>query len=1102
MATAEQKKKKKLNDDARATLVTETRFKELVDNPEKVVDLYAVYETLWRKYSGNENPTAEKYSRSMVQSIYENYSKIADYGASAANIAAAVRNTPRANLYLAIGALGGSIFRDFAIHDKSKRRELGEEILAKEGDRVKAIIEGLQYSEYVMAMVITTPGTDPKLVEAARDNLARIGEFTLSLESPGMNAPDSILLAKAPAYAFELLEGAFEAATATGAEKGSPEYESALYEALSDIGEIQSDLKGLKAALDQAAVEAAAAADVARFKEKVSEARGWGNLVGMLVGIRNPEAGNAITAAVNGACDAYEAFSMLGANGAAFSAATFATGVGGVLAVYGAISALSRKKEEDRVTQALFEALSSLGEQIYSLHVEVVNARKDIANFSDSVAAQFSIINAKLDGITEIVRKFRLQQVESSLQDALNRIDENFNRLQILGNDASRKDFRETVFKIYQIGTVESCSLDTTGMFDSPGDLFDYLSMPVAGDTGTFRWSPLERRPVLLERLRRYVVENSDSAEELRFRKWSLRELHDYIDRDIPDNNPNFDCVNPIILSAAAVRISKLVEQSVFIPQWIEDTGVVDLDIDRFDSVEDVLQIFGAMLCWVQVTTAELADLAVLRAASAEYSKRVLSLIGKIAQLGRSGAELYARESFGKYDLDALLLSATSTVNSLRGTEFDFSCQHKAGDAWLLEGAVKDSTLSRIYGKEADRLFDLLGACLSLGCLSLETEDMRVLNGYPEFFQRHCTGKGDFWLKLRLKVNLDAFSPELRPNGKESMTIEMLDKRRGVAALAVGSDVSTYRVKFAPRVNQDRLNGVLPSDYTFPVRKMEDALTCPGPLDDFGYEQLLKYFNGGIERAYSFSTLERVLNEAGVDITLNVIRKPYTVDDIPFDLYKWLYEEIFLKAILSARFRGIQMMGAGFSLQEDISAVREAWVNLAAALLCRSYATGDSAPFTNLVLKKPLALSNNLPILGREFLGAFSGQNLDDLLLGWTYRVQYEVGDFADLQFPGIHTIRAEDWGGIDGEVPSPTIWMLSKDGTSVPSELVLHGGDFEVMTATLSGGSEFPIVQGSALPDTSEAFSTLMNFAARTRLIWPEAPVKDSADKSEATAE
>lgn len=145
------------------------------------------------------------------------------------------------------------------------------------------------------------------------------------------------------------------------------------------------------------------------------------------------------------------------------------------------------------------ENINNLREEIERL---IGNTQDLIENLSDITEAGFARSDAKADYLLAKTTEFINRELESDYQEKLNEILSVYCKLSYYSD---KHETHEILTQLFVNGILDASIERYTRLNESPETLYEYVSMAPGNDA--FRWSPIEHRPILVERLRRSVLD-------------------------------------------------------------------------------------------------------------------------------------------------------------------------------------------------------------------------------------------------------------------------------------------------------------------------------------------------------------------------------------------------------------------------------------------------------------------------------------------------------------------------------------------------------------------------------------------------------------------
>ncbi|HRH44998.1 MAG TPA: hypothetical protein PKY82_25400, partial [Pyrinomonadaceae bacterium] len=325
-------------------------YSQLLKDPAKVVDLFDIYNQLWRNSNNN-------YSKSFTQEMFKSNKNLAEEFKDWGQLLSL--KFPQLTAVSAIADL----IKTYKNGEDNDRTELGKTLIREDtNSEIYKMVTGLNDYETAMAEIIVSNQntSHSSYADTAKDFLILIDDF----KKNDLDIPSSTLelLQKAPTNSV-LLSGILDKVQERAITEGNDNYDEILAEVLEEqslqIEEIQQELSEYFKTVWNEKLELLEAQN---FAFKMNEARSWGAILGMLIGLSDPKLGKAITDGSKAIVDGYESYAQMAASG--YSASSFAGWIGAIIAVIQIINSYNEKEAEKQQTELLFEALDQINQNI------------------------------------------------------------------------------------------------------------------------------------------------------------------------------------------------------------------------------------------------------------------------------------------------------------------------------------------------------------------------------------------------------------------------------------------------------------------------------------------------------------------------------------------------------------------------------------------------------------------------------------------------------------------------------------------------------------------------------------------------------------------
>jgi len=1042
----------KLTEKTRGFLIDQYHYKQLLDDPKKVVDLYDTYYKLWARLPNNGS---FQYAKPFLEKIVEENGRQIDYSSKLLNVLSFryPQLKPAGSLIEIAKLYGGSQGQD--------RTELGKKILKEDvNGSIYKMLQQIPSLEGAMGEIIRdnqnlTNGTN--FTNAALDNIILLGHFNSSLDTP---TSDEELILKAPVNSLQvLLSETIKSAIDRADIEGKENYEAILEEELRKQG---TDIENLNEKLTEYFNKVLDENIKKKKSEEISfqmnEARGWGSIVGSIVGINNPKLGSLITDGSKAIVDSYEAFSLIANVG--FSAATFATGVGGVMTVMSMINAFQNDEQDQ--TQLLFDGLNKINENINNLREEVHKISENVIYLIDQVDYLIQNTSSKLAGIEDIINilidkvdEYNKLNLDSDFEDILNEIKK-------IKFKSTPFSFITELDKLYNLGVIDATKSKFTRLKDSTNSNYDFLSLKTIVEYDSFYWSPIEKRPYLIENLRSFFLASKETESDKDFWLSELPSIKSYLTEDS-------EFINPIITSKAFDKYSEIIRNYFLYCCSEKDYAYNEVILNR---INDFYSVFS----WFNKITFGLSSEKVIKLTLEKYLSDALDLLDSIIHINKAKLYRYTIENNikPKIQLDAFRLNAISTKfedslsfqqmtfgeneNYLQNffsfsinleIPFDFKTTFLLTPPFLstikhIVNQPKIDELNKHFDKimnncpdEINHFIYLLGFYYRMGVLSIEKEyyigsslininDNHVLNGSPKF--------GELTIKYIFTIDNKKSSINLV---NKSITIIVIDTNLGFNSSEIPhNQVGSY------------------SQYLFPKSIGNGSIMLN---HDLGAN--LSFLPPSIFNEELFSKIDKIF------VSDNITSFKETLSNFKSN---GIYVGISTKDEFSAEMKTDSQL-----LNDKFIVTRNSWINLTTAVLCHSESNLDTSLYFELLDRKPKLLDTSVSMSDDNSINYTIGENLSDLLLLWINQDKDENKN--RIPFKGIN-VR----GGIENqdvlkeEFTLPTLWLnFDENDKDNPISYELYRPQFEQMLKNIINPKNC-VFYGSILPNCDNSINEI----------------------------
>jgi hypothetical protein len=163
-----------------------------------------------------------------------------------------------------------------------------------------------------------------------------------------------------------------------------------------------------------------------KTKKMIAEVNAYGQVIGMIVGINDPQAGRAVETLVTSMTKLYEAKEALST---AFSMAAFSGGLGAAFAIAGALGVLGgRKSGGADSTTVILGAVREIAQRIEALSRQVHKLDEKLTRFIELTEVNFSVMAFKLDSIETKIDLLQLSIRDVAFQDIARELDQALNQ--------------------------------------------------------------------------------------------------------------------------------------------------------------------------------------------------------------------------------------------------------------------------------------------------------------------------------------------------------------------------------------------------------------------------------------------------------------------------------------------------------------------------------------------------------------------------------------------------------------------------------------------------------------------------------------------------
>lgn len=423
-----------LSEEQHHQVLTQATLRAMQGNKALVVDLFDLQEQLWKELPNN--PYDKTYSKPWLLEYFGGSARSQAFGATTLvgdglALASSLWRAPNPIVATAGGVLGlvgggALLYRD---HLTEERVQLGRKLWNEDYNLVASMVSNGWVIEKALVDIVSNNKVAPEMRESAREALARMATWRIDNDLPTQSTPlPQLLLLGGPADQ-KVEEAAAAAAKAHDPNTEADKYESRFLAELSKVGasveEINKLLTPLSEEFNRQAKAQLEAKEAAELERRIGEVVATGQILGLVIGLVNPKAGQAVTTAFEQGAVLYKSIRSMQAAldaGKAIQIASLASGIGAVFAIAGALSALGGSGGGPSPTEAILNAIQTVMEGISKLGEKVEDLSKDVKSFSARTEVSFASVDRGLARLSDQIVKtevtinaIKLEDIEGDL---------------------------------------------------------------------------------------------------------------------------------------------------------------------------------------------------------------------------------------------------------------------------------------------------------------------------------------------------------------------------------------------------------------------------------------------------------------------------------------------------------------------------------------------------------------------------------------------------------------------------------------------------------------------------------------------------------------
>lgn len=572
-------------------------LKKWKDNPEKLLEYLDMKNNYWRKMR-NELPNNE-FEKSFVYNLYKNYGTHKDLIKEIITFSgdAVGQRNPILGQGLKFGNVLIEAGNSFADMEKQNRIDLAEGLMSDSNTMTSLINDLNNRPIWNQAIGEGVSYSDGKLKEAWEDVMKSDYEYFYGKDGLAIpSTPEEIIKDLSP---YDQYLYAFEFDTFLKAD--IREFETKKINKLEkDLEGVSIDLKSLKDSFNSFIENELKKEkeEQKKYKEqlRLADYKGYGQLLGFIVGINNPKLGKDISEGTSAIIDAYTSFNQISIVENALSVgsiASMASGVGSFLTVVSIIQGLNSSGDE-QTAEMLMKGLAQINENINQLRDEIKQYFKqtfeELSNITDALKTNAVNIDEKLNYITTLINEFTKRELESDFQTLNNDI---YSEYESLYSDSTKQQVNDILNKLYVKALNYSSIEKYTRVNELHNSLYDYLDLYPQILNDSFKWSPTDYRPVLILNIVTEIIQlDVDTYFKEKYKNEILEEIIKY-----KNNPPLTTDISKILTPFSPTTLSKKESKNIFDDPVMKYYSVKEMSKTHpfklhFELVEPEINIF------------------------------------------------------------------------------------------------------------------------------------------------------------------------------------------------------------------------------------------------------------------------------------------------------------------------------------------------------------------------------------------------------------------------------------------------------------------------------------------------------------------------------
>jgi hypothetical protein len=406
----------KLSIEQRRQILIRATLRAMENKPALVVDMFDLNNKIWKDVPNN--PYNDQYAKPWALEYFEGPSGSLSLGGIGlvGNGIALTASVPRfgglqgmvAGGAIAIVGTGMQLYRDSLAEE---RTTLGKRLLNEDYNLVASMVASSWTVEKALNEIAMNQGAPTAMRTSARKSIDATSQWRKDNFLPDQSTPLEVLLQTD--YPIDLsIKKAAEAAST----KHDPKTETEKFESefIAELQKIGVSLEDIKVSIEPLAVDLKerlkakmTAVEQAESERKLGEFVATGQVLGLLIGLGNPKAGNAISTMVEQSAVLYKTYRAMESAielNKAIQMTQIATGLGAFLAIASCLSAFGGGGTGPSTTEVILSAIEQVFDGLNKIGAQIEELSGEISSFSARTGVGFASLSVGIARVSGAIQ--------------------------------------------------------------------------------------------------------------------------------------------------------------------------------------------------------------------------------------------------------------------------------------------------------------------------------------------------------------------------------------------------------------------------------------------------------------------------------------------------------------------------------------------------------------------------------------------------------------------------------------------------------------------------------------------------------------------------